>query len=192
LFCSSSRHWTIWMPKHIRISHFHVRIMMHIITLGLKMICPQIRIINIFPVRWQVFYIKSSWNIVLTRKVNLVSIIIHPFDNPKWSINSRHQFELSLAWKSASAKINPNKISRLKLDHFPSFISMLDMLSLSFLLNMRSNLFVEVFHHFCLFNPIHKSPLINWNRHQINRNTRVKPYTTSNGEHFIAPCTLWL
>jgi len=76
LFCLSSCHWTIWMPIHIRINSFHVRIMMHIFTLGLKVICPQIRIINIFQVRRQVFYIKSSWNIVLTRKVNFVSIVI--------------------------------------------------------------------------------------------------------------------
>ena len=30
------------------------------------------------------------------------------------------------------------------------------------------------FHHFCHFHSIHRSPLINWNRHHINRNSRIK------------------
>jgi len=192
LFCSSTCHWTIWMPIHIRINSFHVRIMMYIITLRLKVICPQIRIINIFQVRRQVFYIKSSWNIVFTRKVNLVIIIILTLSttwNDPSSLGINLDFPLLgnlslLRWiqtRSPSSNLTIFLPLLACLAYFVVFSSIWDRTySLSF------------FSISTFFTPsIEVLSSIEIGIRSIGMQG-LKPYTTLNGEKFIAPCTLQL
>ena len=102
--------------------------------------CPQVHLVFlILIVRRKIWNIKGCWNSIITRQLNLVSILPNALKHPKWTISSRHQLRRSLRGKLHFPKMNPNQIILLESCWFPMLISLLAIL-LVFLQNSSSDL----------------------------------------------------
>lgn len=100
-FSSSSCNRAIWNLNRIWVGRTLI------IPLLLKSICPQI---VTYIKRTSIGNTDSGTNVVLTRRIQLASIVIDTLRDSKRSISSRKQLRMPLCWKYRFPHVQPNPI----------------------------------------------------------------------------------
>jgi hypothetical protein len=95
----------------------------HIILPFLHLSCPRLKLILFSQIWLQICSIKCGTNPKICWQIKLLCILINLFEDFERIISSRHQFGLSQIRKPFFSQMQPNQITRFKIQLLSSFIT---------------------------------------------------------------------